>query len=581
MKANLLKSLAISSIALVLGVSSLTSCTKPQGPVARTALISEAIAWDSETKAPACNGELLTLKDVVITAQYGANEFSVQNIPASNTDTLYSIEVHFKDGAASTFDVKDIITVTGTVSSYLGHAILADATATWGTEGEEACKGKGGVYYYQDFTRGQWDYNMNRQWSGIYVELNLQFAEIPTLTENTQSEIKFVFPGEDLDLTNENNFFSIDVIVPALSGEHYTKVNTWLSNFEVGDGVRLFFQVYFRNYVGGILPYTSFRFNGTNAPAFLDGVYTAWGNTSTPHTAAYRVSDSFTTNWPSFESSLAYSYVVTEGFEDDETGLPVIVVTAYTYQTIDVMNEILATIDSTTTFNETTKASGWAIVDATETAFAVGYCTYSEEDGAWVVGDYAVVIDNESSVEIDLYIASEDSLVSAAGWTNATTCLQYLTVHSWYNYGIYGFLGTTEAAEYTTGLIAPSIPNGVTLHSGWVDTSYSRIFGTASGIYFYDLYWILFHSESTTAVLSQWLSDLVTASNFSVKNTTLLNLVTGENSAALQCLYNAATGFVVIPYQDSITANDGVTQLDIIGGYVFYVHSSLASEYIK
>jgi hypothetical protein len=580
MKAKLFKTLATGTLALVLGVAGLTSCTNP-GPEARLASISELTAWDTETRAPVCFGEFVQIKDVVITAQYGEWEYSVQNWPATNTESLTPIEVHFTPTEDWAFDVKDVVTITGTVDSYLGHAILKDATAVWGTAGQEACDGAGPLYYYQNFNRGQWDYNVNRQWSGVYIETTLQFASIPTLEVGVESQIQFVFPGEDLDLTNEDNYFSIDVIVPALTETQFAVVNEWLSNYQIGDGVYLFFQVYFHGYLGGILPYTSFRLNGTNQPKFLEGVYEEWGTINTADTAAFHVGDTFTTVWPSLESEAAYSYVVTEGYEDDETGLPVVITTIYTYDTEAVILDIAEAVEAVTV-NEDTHAAGWALVEINEenAAYVFAYLTWEEVEGeeGWVMNEYFVAFDNETSVEIDHY-GTEDTVDGGlAAWANPATPIAYLEFHALSHFGIYGFTAATSTS-WTTGIVAPTLNAGLTLYAAAVDYSMARVLGRDSGIYLYDLFWAVVASNSTgnaeNGTVSAWIQTLA-GNGFVLAKTDVLDEFLQTPQGDIDVLFNPTTGVVVSPYAD-VTENHTEAP-SYVGAYVFVLSPSVIAE---
>ena len=360
--------------------------SESETPTATDMTVSGVIAWDGDSNSPTFDGQLVRLVDVVVNAKYSDTRLCVQKVEG---ETLKAIEIVTAE--ATTFDAKDIVTVTGTVSSEDGRPQIVDATIEWGTGGEAACKASGPINYYQELTRAQWDYNISRSWSGVYLEITWQVATVPTIVPGQETVFYVAYPGENLDVTDEENYSYIDVIIPALTEAQAEVVGEWAETLEVGCGVFLFAQAYFRNYVSLILPYTSFRFNGTNEVVELTNVFATFEELELAQTV-------LDLDMPSFASEFVFSwtYSVYENYEIEETGeqAPLLLVTA-NVKTADVENALADIID----YDPVTQyaglkyeAEGWYLVYAGAVdeegtigyAFANGTLVETEEDGETV-----------------------------------------------------------------------------------------------------------------------------------------------------------------------------------------------------
>lgn len=334
-----MKAKLLSKSLVLLAVFALVGCGKPAGDsesvestpseeestVLPTA-VSTAISWDDASGAPTLDGQFIRLQDVTINATYSNTRLCVQQVEGNQ---VIAIEVVTAADYTATFDVKDTIDVYGTVSSEDGRPQIINAELQWGTGGQEACDGTGPINYYADFTRGAWDYNIKRSWAGRYTESTWQVATVPTVVPGEETVFYVAFPGEDLDVTDVENYSYLDVIIPALNEEQAAVVSEWASTLEVGCGVYLFSQVWFRDYICIMLPYTSFRFSGTNAVVELTGIFDNFADVEEA------IQDTITLDLPTITSEHPFSWVLdatsytTEIEEGNpETEVPVIIVTA-------------------------------------------------------------------------------------------------------------------------------------------------------------------------------------------------------------------------------------------------------------
>lgn len=365
-----MKAKLLSKALVLVAVFGLAACSKPGEEKLPATSISAAIDWDDGSGSPTLDGTVIRLADVIIGATYSENCFSVQKVDGNQ---VYAIEVITTESIEGVYDVKDIVDVVGTVSSTDGRPQVIDAKLTWGTGGEEACKGKGALNYYADFTRPGWDYNINRSWSGRWTESTWQIASVPTIVEGEATTFHVTFPGENLDVDDIENYCIMDVHVPALNAEQAATVSEWASQFEVGDGVYLFAQVYFKDYVCLMLPYTSFRFQGTNAEVEITNVFETFAG------AEAAVNTIINVDLPSFASDAVYSWVTdTTSYTtelEDGTEVPLAIVSANTKDAETALYDIIDANLETGYAGVKYEAEGWYLVDigAVDEAGTIGY----------------------------------------------------------------------------------------------------------------------------------------------------------------------------------------------------------------
>lgn len=326
----------ILATAVILGACTPNKPSESEGPQAEKVNVSAATGWDFESNAPVLDGQLVRFEDVVVTATYSPTWISVAQYEGSTADdiVMYGIEVLLAEANDGTYDLKDVVTLEGVISSTNGRPQLTDASITWGTAGQEVCEynkdveGTGGELWYSTIYEGRersWFTDAGRADSSLWYELTVQMASVPSFTAGQQTSFFVVFPGENDDLTDEENYSPIQVNVPALTETQAATLNTWAEDFQVGDFLKLFAQVWFDSYAQFILPYDAFRFSATNEKTTVEGLYTDYSDVE------QELFDKYTFIAPWFGTESAFSYRVSHGVASTNN-LP------YTSVTMNVTN---------------------------------------------------------------------------------------------------------------------------------------------------------------------------------------------------------------------------------------------------
>lgn len=241
MKKLLLTVLACLSLAV-------TACG-PTGPEPTVVTINEVIEWDLETSKPYLDGQLVRIEDVSVTSNYGENYLSVcwADIAEDGETINDYISMEVQTAEATTFGWKDVVDITGTVSSTNGRPQLVNAQVEWAVD-EETSKGKGSVIYSRFPSRAYWDGLTSRALSSSYFEATFQLASLPgELVEGQGGSYQVVFPGEKLTISDDN-WNLIDVVIPTLDAEEAAMYNEAFEGLEVGDGILMFAQCWFDSY---------------------------------------------------------------------------------------------------------------------------------------------------------------------------------------------------------------------------------------------------------------------------------------------------------------------------------------------
>ena len=250
MRNNLIKILAVSTIALTLG-----ACKgKKQETPATEVTVQEALELEGGNWKLA--GQKIKVSNLALSSRYG-NHFFGAYVPASNTEELAYIEAELTELPTFTADETGYgadITLEGVLTDVNGRPVLKDAKCTVNSEREnrKASEGHGlPIYYYNSFTRGQFDYNLDRTTSGYLVgETTFQLADVPELPEgDIKSELVFnvAFPGENLDLEDLDNLSPISVVIPAgLGSKAADALRKTFKDKKAGDFI--FFDTYVASY---------------------------------------------------------------------------------------------------------------------------------------------------------------------------------------------------------------------------------------------------------------------------------------------------------------------------------------------
>lgn len=275
--------------------------------------IKEAIEWDLENAAPYLDGQVVRLEDVSVTSNYGTSSLSVcwSDIAEDGTiNDFVSMEVVTTE--KTSFGWKDVVNVTGTVTSTNGRPHLKDATVEWAVD-EETSKGAGSVIYSRYQTRAYWDHYASRAVSSSYFEATLQLASLPgTLTAGQGGSFQVVYPGEKLEISDDN-WNIIDVMIPTLSEAEATMYNAAFEGLEVGDGVLMFAQSYFDSYPKALMVPETLRIQDGWVPTQLD-IFQTWAETEAYIADTYQLDASFVPE--TFEDDSIYAWTVDDSLLD-------------------------------------------------------------------------------------------------------------------------------------------------------------------------------------------------------------------------------------------------------------------------
>lgn len=167
-------------------------------------------------------GELVQVEELAVQGIYG-NTVIGGTALGETIDTLRGLEINcvelptFEKGSGWGAN----ITATGRLADVGGRAVLEDAVVTVVSERESDGQGSytGGLPVYQwpavYMNRANFDQYMGRKLSGIYLNGLFQIASMPEeVTPEQGTDFYVVFPGENLDTEDLDNYSLINVHVP-------------------------------------------------------------------------------------------------------------------------------------------------------------------------------------------------------------------------------------------------------------------------------------------------------------------------------------------------------------------------------
>ncbi len=222
MKKNLVKILAVSSIALLIG-----AC-QPSDPY-------KVVSWselleldDTEDHNWVLLGQKVQLENVCLQGKYG-NTWVVGGATGETIGTLCGAQVDIKgkvpelEGSGWGADV----TVKGTVTDVGGRIVLADAKVVVNSErvyNEDRTEYEGGLPVYEcpaEYNdRSLWNELLGRAKSGAMFPGYFQIASLPDeLVAGQDTVFEVVFPGENTDGEDPDNYSLITVNVPGSVNE--------------------------------------------------------------------------------------------------------------------------------------------------------------------------------------------------------------------------------------------------------------------------------------------------------------------------------------------------------------------------
>ena len=190
-------------------------------------------------------GKKMTVEHLVMQGKYG-NTIIAGGALGQYISDLRGLEVQCAE--FPTFEVGSgwgaDLTVTGILDDVNGRAVLKEAEVTVNSErvyNEDRTSYTGGlpVYMWPEvyMDRGNFDYYMGRNMSGIYLAGTFQLAQKPeVITADGASVFYAAFPGEYLDVEDEDNVSILTFQVPAgLSDAAVTAFNAYFAEKNVGD----------------------------------------------------------------------------------------------------------------------------------------------------------------------------------------------------------------------------------------------------------------------------------------------------------------------------------------------------------
>lgn len=250
MNKNLVKILALSSIALALGACG--GNKKPSEPVSE---LTVAEAFDLNDDGTFLNeGKLVKFDSICVYGNYGNTYVcGVPYVEGGDIRNLKGFEVELSAKPNWQGETKGRyanVDVTGRLANVNGRPVIQEASieinaeARYDEEGnrDENDGAYSAGYWGTDlFVRDYYDEYMTRKMNGTLIEGVFQIASKPgELSTSSEASFQVVFPGENLDLEDPDNYSLINVTIPAgLDEEVITKTNTFLNSVEAGDFVDL------------------------------------------------------------------------------------------------------------------------------------------------------------------------------------------------------------------------------------------------------------------------------------------------------------------------------------------------------
>lgn len=289
---------------------------------------------------PIYYGQEVFLEDVGIVSVYSNNTFCVTQIH----DPLdsYSIDVKALNDISETFTRGDIVTVIGTLDVINGRPFINNATVSWGYGGMNSCNNAAYIGTVQMKDREYWEEKISKVNSGNLYYSYMTIASIPEIKEGEDISFYVVFPGEDIQI-NENNFFLIEIRIPSLTSQEAIYASSWISQFKEGDGIYINFMAYYDNYMLGLLPFDILDSSSFNVPYTHKNVFSTYEGINNFINSKY---PNYITV-PSMENNYTYNYVTKTGYETiGNSTRSFTSVTFYTYQTQELVSLLVELYNS-------------------------------------------------------------------------------------------------------------------------------------------------------------------------------------------------------------------------------------------
>lgn len=376
--------------------------------------ISEILTLDAENQWEHL-GEKVRVEGLVCQGLYGNTIIGGAAIGEKITD-LRGLQIDCAElpvfekstGWAALFNVE------GTLADVNGRAVVQNAVVE--VTSERTAEGGGGSVYYwpaEYMNRGYWDQYLGRNMSSAMIEGVFQLASVPEqITEEQGTSFYVVFPGENLDTEDIDNYSLINVKVEdGMSAAGVKAFNEFFAEKQVGDFATIFASGRYdsvENFGYGLV-IESFASRFLEEPAEKPEIFNTWADLTAV------VNEHFAEPLPDFGDDRVFSYTY-------EVGAATTVIKEEYVLVEDKENANCATIN----YNYKA-ADGEAIVN-----FFVGKL----ETLGWVEGTgdfegvYTLTVEEKVVGELIIASASETGLsyyYIAAGKTAEPTAETYAT----------------------------------------------------------------------------------------------------------------------------------------------------------
>ncbi len=262
MKKNLVKILAIASIALVAGAC--RGKKKSEDPY-KEVVINELFELEADGKFK-LEGQLVRLKNQCIYGSYGTTYVAgVDYDSAEDARDYKGFELELSahpDWKGETKGRYANVDVTGKLVNVNGRPVLQEgavetihAEAQYDADGNRVDNdGAFSAGLWGSLTRGAYNSYFDRGNSGALLRGTFQIASLPSgaVAGDAASEFYVTFPGENLDVNDEDNDSLIPVTFPkGLNEAAVTAANKFLEGKKVGDFIYAYAISYYDSEKGG------------------------------------------------------------------------------------------------------------------------------------------------------------------------------------------------------------------------------------------------------------------------------------------------------------------------------------------
>ena len=248
MKKNLVKILALSSVALAVGACDPTPKEQPEEVLD----LSVAEMFELNSDGTFVNeGKLVSLESICVYGSYGNTYVvGVPYVEGADIRNLKGFEIELEakpDWQGETNGRYANVDVKGRFANVNGRPVLQEgeieinAEAQYDPDTGDRIDDDGaysaGYWGPKLFVRDYYDEYMTRKMNGTLIEGIFQIASKPgEVSASSEASFEVVFPGENLDVEDLDNYSLINVTIPAgLDEEMVTKANTFFSSVNAGD----------------------------------------------------------------------------------------------------------------------------------------------------------------------------------------------------------------------------------------------------------------------------------------------------------------------------------------------------------